>query len=82
MGGGERDATRHETTVTRLETEAAGHAQAQVESELSQLQCALATSEGGRLKGESELNSVRQDLATAKEACRKVEEENGRQMDE
>ena len=31
----ERDAARHETEVARLETEAAGHAQAQVESELS-----------------------------------------------
>ena len=31
----ERDAAHHETEVARLETEAAGHARAQVESELS-----------------------------------------------
>ena len=56
----ERDVARHETVMARLETEVAGNARAQVESELPRVQCALATSEGGRLKAESKLNSVRQ----------------------
>ena len=46
----ERDAAHHETTVEQLETEAAGRARPQVESELSRVQCALATLEGGWLK--------------------------------
>ena len=53
-----------------------------MESELSQVQCALATSEGGQLKAESELDSVRQALAVGKETCRKAEEENSRLTDE
>ena len=78
----ERDADCHETVVAWLDTEVAGHAWAQVESELSRVQCALATSEGGWLKAEFELDFVRKALAVAKEACRKAEEENGRLMDE
>ena len=71
-----RDAARYETVMARLETEAAGNARAQVELELTRVQCALTTSKGGQLKAESELDSVRQALAAAKEACRKEEEEN------
>ena len=67
----ERDAARYETVMARLETEAAGNALAQVELELSQVQCALTTVEGGRLKVESELDSARQALAAANEACRR-----------
>ena len=38
--------------------------------------------DGGRLNAESELDSARQALATTKEACRRVEEENSRLTDE
>ena len=78
----ERDAARHETAMARLEIEAVGNARAPVESELSRVQCALTTSEGGWLKAESELEFLQQALAAAKEACRKAEEENGRLTDE
>ena len=46
-----------------------------MESELTQVQCALTTSEGVRLKAESKLDSVQQALAAAREAYRKAEEE-------
>ena len=65
-----------------LEIEAARSARAQVELELSWVQSAITTLEGGRLKAESELGSVQQALVAAKEACRRVEEENSRLMDE
>ena len=65
-----------------LETEAVGNARAQVELELSGVQCALTTADGGRLKAESELDFARQALVAAKEAYRRVEEENSRLMDE
>ena len=44
----ERDATCHETAMARLDTEAASNAREQVDSELSRVQCALTTLEGGR----------------------------------
>ena len=78
----ERDAARHEVAMARLEIEAAGSARAQVELELPQVQSALTTSEGGRLKSESELGFFQQALVVAKEACRRVKEENGRLTDE
>ena len=46
------------------------------------VQCALTAAVGGRLKVESELDSARQALAAAKEACRRAEEENSRLTDE
>ena len=78
----ERDAARHEVAMARLEIEAAGSARAQVELELSRVQSALTTSEGGRLQAGSKLGSVQQALVAAKEACQRVEEENGRLSDE
>ena len=78
----ERDAVRHEMVMVRLEIEAAGSTRAQVELELSRAQSALTILEGGRLKAESELGSVQQPLVASKEACRRVEEENGRLTDE
>ena len=54
----ERDAARHEMVMVRLETEAAGNARAQVELEMSLVQCTLTTANGGRLKAESELDSA------------------------
>ena len=55
--------------MARLEADTASSARAQMESELTRVQCALTTSEGLRLKAESELDSVQQALAAAKEAC-------------
>ena len=55
----ERDAARHEMVMEQLETEEAGSARAQVELELSRVQCALTTTDGGRLKGKSEFDSAR-----------------------
>ena len=78
----ERDATRHEVTMARLEIEAAGSARAQVELDLSWVQSALTTLECGRMKSESELGFIQQALVAAKEACQRVEEENGRLTDE
>ena len=54
----ERDAARHETTMESLETDVAGSARAQMESELTRVQRALTTSDGARLKAESELDSL------------------------
>ena len=55
----ERDAARNETVMARLDTEAGGNARAQMESELSRVQCTLTTADGGRLKAEFELDSAR-----------------------
>ena len=68
--------------MARLETKAAGNAGAHVELELSRVQCALTTADGGRLKAESELDSARQALAAVRETCRRAEEENSRLTDE
>ena len=54
--------------MARLEIDAAGSAQAQMEFELTWVQRALTTSEGVRLKAESELDSIQQALVTAREA--------------
>ena len=53
-----------------------------MESELARVQRALTTSKGVRLKAKSELDSFQQALATAREACWKVEEEICRLIDE
>ena len=52
-----------------------GSARVQMESELTRVQRALTNSEGVQLKAKSELDPVQQALATAREACRKAEEE-------
>ena len=59
-----------------------GTARAQVKLELSQVQSALTIIEGDRLKAASELGFVQQALVATKEACRRVEEENGHLTDE
>ena len=53
-----------------------------MESELTRVQRAFTTSEGARLKAESELDSAQQALDAAKEACRKAKEEICRLTDE
>ena len=78
----ERNIARHEVAMARLEIEAAGSSRAQVELELSRVQSALTTSEGARLKAKSELGSAQQASVATKEACRRVEEENGCLTDE
>ena len=52
----ERDVVRHEVAMARLEIDAAGSAQAQMEYELARVQRALAASEDARWKVESELD--------------------------
>ena len=71
----ERDATRREATMARLETDVTGNAWAQMESELARVQRDLTASEGIQLKAESELDSFQQALAAAGEACREGEGE-------
>ena len=78
----ERDVVRYEMAMVLLEIEGARSAQAQVKLELSLVQSVLPISEGGRLKAKSELGSIQQALVATKEACRRVEEENGRLTDE
>ena len=53
-----------------------------MELELSRVQCALTTVDGGRLKADSKIDSARQALVAAKEAYWRAEEENSRLMDE
>ena len=74
----QRDAARHEVTMARLDTEAMGSAQAQVESELEPDQHALVASEDARRKVESELDGVQQALAATGKDWRKAEEEANR----
>ena len=74
----ERDTAHHEVAMARLKTEAVGSAQAQVESELAQVQRTLAASEDARRKVDSKLDGAWQALAAFGEAWRKVEEEVSR----
>ena len=78
----ERDAARHEVAMGRLEIDAAGNAQAQMESVLARVQSALATLKDARQKVESELDRAQQALAVFGEVGRKVEEEVSRLTDE
>ena len=52
----ERDATRHEVAMARLEIDATGSARVQMKSELARIQRTLATLEDARRKMESELD--------------------------
>ena len=78
----ERDAAPHEVAMARLETEEAGSAPAQVESELARVQHSIVSSKDARRKVESELDGVQQALAASGEAWRKAEEEASCLMDE
>ena len=78
----ERDATRNGAGMAWLETDAEGNALAQMLSELARVQHALTASKGVQLKAESELDFVRQALASAGEACRNAEKENCHLIDE
>ena len=78
----ERDAARHEAVMAKLQIEGAVNTRAQVESELAQVQRALAVAENTRLRAESEHGVAQEALVVAGEACRKAEEENSRLTDE
>ena len=78
----ERDTTRHEVAMARLEIQAAGGTRAQMESDLARVQRALAASEDTRRKVEYELDRAQQALAISGEAWWKAEEEVSRLTDE
>ena len=68
--------------MAKLATEGAVNTQAQIESELARVQCALALSDDARRRAEFDHGVAQEALATAGEACKKVEEENGHLADE
>ena len=78
----ERDAPCHEAAMAKLETEGAVNTRAQMESELTRVQRALAVAESARLKAESEFDAAQKTLSLAGEACTKAEEENSRLTEE
>ena len=78
----DRDAARHEAAMAKLEIEGTVNTRAQVESELTRVQHALAVAEGARMKAESEREATQKALSLAREACTKVEEESSRLTDE
>ena len=78
----ERDEACHEAVMAKLVTEGAVNTRAQIESELSRVQRALALAENARQRAEFEHGAAREVLALAREACRKAEEENNRLADE
>ena len=77
-----RDTECHEAAIAKLLTEGAVNTRAQIESELSRVQRALALAEDARQRAESEHGATREELALAREACRKAKEENDRLADE
>ena len=68
--------------MAKLEIEGAINTRAQVEFELTQVQCALAVEDGARLKAEFEREAAQKALFLAGEAYMKAEEENNRLTDE
>ena len=78
----ERDTAHHEAAMAKLETEGIVNARAQMESELSWVQRALAVAKSARLRVESERGVAQKALSMAGEACTKEEEENSHLMDE
>ena len=65
----ERDATRHEAAMTKLEIEGAINTRAQVESELTRVQRAVAVAEGVRMKAKLEREVAEKALSLAREVC-------------
>ena len=74
----ERDATRHEAAMAKLEIEGAVNTQSKMEFKLTRVQRALAVTESARLKVESEHEAAQKALSLASKACTKAEEENNR----
>ena len=77
----ERDAACHEAAMAKLEIEGAVNTRAQMESELTWVQRALAVAKSTRLKAKSECDVAQKALSLAGEACTKAEEENSRLTD-
>ena len=73
----ERDVACHEAAMAKLATEGVVNTQAQIESELTRVQRALALAEEARQRAEFEHGADREALAGTGEACKKAEEENG-----
>ena len=71
----ERDVACHE--MAKLAIEGAVNTRAQMESELAQVQRALALAEEVPWRAEFEHGAAQEALAVAGEACKKAEEENG-----
>ena len=78
----ERNAARYEAAMAKLEIKGAVNTRAQIESELTQVQRALAIVESSCLKVESEREAAHKALSLTGEACTKAEEENSRLTDE
>ena len=72
----ERDTARHEAAMAKLGVEGVITARAQMESELTRVQHALAVAESAHLKVESEREVAQKALSLAGEALTKAEEEN------
>ena len=78
----ERDAVCHQAAMAKLQIEGVVNTRAQVESELTRVQRALAVAENACLKAEFERGVAQEALAVAREACKNEEEENSRLADE
>ena len=78
----ERDTACHEAAMAKLEIEGAVNARAQIESELTRVQRALAVAESACLKAESEREVAQKALSLEGEACTWAKEENSRLTDE
>ena len=78
----ERDEACHEAAMAKLVTEEAVNTPAQIKSEISRVQRALALAENARQRAESKHGAAREALALAGEACKKEEEENSCLADE
>ena len=78
----ERDAARHEAAMAKLKIEGAVNTRAQMESELTRVQRALAIAESARLKAEFESEAAQKALSLVGKVCKKAEEENSRLTDE
>ena len=78
----ERDAACHEAVMAKLEIEGAINTRAQMESELTQVQRALAVAKSACLKAEYKREAAHKALSLAGEACTKGEEENSRLTNE
>ena len=68
--------------MAKLEIEGAVNTRAQVESELTRVQRAIAVAEGARMKAGSKHEAAQKALSLAREACTKAKEENSRLTDE
>ena len=78
----ERDTACHEVAMAKLATEGAFNTRAQIESELTRVQNALALAEEARRRAEFDHGAAQEALAATREACKKAEEENSHLTEE